>query len=440
MPAEGSFRTDTPAATGLVRGTSYIVVVGSGGTCGATGDQPCTASMILLTDRNGHVGRVDVAANASSVAPVQLSRAGDAAAASGSVATAAHLEPAALAQLESVAHIRNDAAASHTTELAAQAIAATLVPVAAGVTTAPADGSVLGSQAQKPAETVSTPHATSDSQPATPAAQHGDDSGQGTSGAAHGKAPAAPAPTTSSPSAPPPSKHTDAVAPPKVTAPAAVTPPPHVDTSNASPTGSSTKSTPATPPASGDSGKSDKSGKSKPATTATSATSGQLRQIEPPATPAMRLRTDSERTPARRAFSGVRAAANRGANFSRQACATHGACRLHLACAKPAAKLSCTPSMAIGAANLALRHLVHQPPGGTTVADQPRNVIALPLAVVELQNEHIEFVAVDTKAFCQALPIDPGIPDVGGLARDLWCRPLMRPAMIGVCSGGPSRG
>src|SRR6202011_434126 len=30
MPVGGTFRTDTPAATGLVRGTSYVVVVGIG--------------------------------------------------------------------------------------------------------------------------------------------------------------------------------------------------------------------------------------------------------------------------------------------------------------------------------------------------------------------------------------------------------------------------
>src|SRR6266851_6984119 len=52
MPPGGSFQTDTPVATGLVRGTSYVVVVG---------DASAT-SVILLTDRDGHVGRVDVAA------------------------------------------------------------------------------------------------------------------------------------------------------------------------------------------------------------------------------------------------------------------------------------------------------------------------------------------------------------------------------------------
>src|SRR5712692_2573694 len=79
MPPGGSFQTDTPAATGLVRGTSYVVVVGEGASpssdewtasqtafaCGLSGDRSCATSVILLTDRDGHVGRVDVAAPGS---------------------------------------------------------------------------------------------------------------------------------------------------------------------------------------------------------------------------------------------------------------------------------------------------------------------------------------------------------------------------------------
>src|SRR5712691_3208604 len=59
MPPGGSFQTDTPVATGLVRGTSYVVVVGdaagagqattsasqsstpTGSSCGPTGDRSC---------------------------------------------------------------------------------------------------------------------------------------------------------------------------------------------------------------------------------------------------------------------------------------------------------------------------------------------------------------------------------------------------------------
>src|SRR3981189_2250255 len=66
MQPGGTFRTDTPVATGLVRGTSYVVVVG---------DASAT-SVILLTDRDGHVGRVDVAAasggSGGSTVPVRL--------------------------------------------------------------------------------------------------------------------------------------------------------------------------------------------------------------------------------------------------------------------------------------------------------------------------------------------------------------------------------
>src|SRR5258706_11642671 len=80
MAPGGSFQTDTPAATGLVRGTSYVVVVGDNSStppaaslssaqtpssCGLSGDTSCATSVILLTDRDGHVGRVDVAPSAS---------------------------------------------------------------------------------------------------------------------------------------------------------------------------------------------------------------------------------------------------------------------------------------------------------------------------------------------------------------------------------------
>src|SRR5205823_1274742 len=112
MPAGGSFRTDTSAATGLVRGTSYIVIVGPG----ALDDQapdPTTrpTSLVLLTDRNGHVGRVDVAASGSTALPVRLANAGDAATSAARNTTAAALDPSSLAELEGVAHVQNDESA-----------------------------------------------------------------------------------------------------------------------------------------------------------------------------------------------------------------------------------------------------------------------------------------------------------------------------------------
>ena len=203
MPEGGSFRTDTPAATGLVRGTSYVVIVGSASTCGPAGDQPCVASMILLTDRNGHVGRVDVAANDSSATAVQLSRAGAVAAASSRTVTASNVDPDALAQLEGVAHVRNDTAASITAEHQVRAIAATLTPVALDEPTT-ASETVSVPEASSAKHDVTEPTTTKDSPPATPPTQtpsksnasatataHSDhhtdtigqaDSGQGTSG------------------------------------------------------------------------------------------------------------------------------------------------------------------------------------------------------------------------------------------------------------------
>ena len=98
MAPGGSFQTDTPAATGLVRGTSYVVVVG---------DSAAATSVILLTDRDGHVGRVDVAAGGPSAsAPVRLTRAGDAAASDGAQTSAAHVAAARLQALEAGANAR----------------------------------------------------------------------------------------------------------------------------------------------------------------------------------------------------------------------------------------------------------------------------------------------------------------------------------------------
>jgi hypothetical protein len=129
MGPDGSFRTDTPAATGLVRGTSYIVIVGSDATCGASGDQACTTSMILLTDRNGHVGRVDVAPTGSPSAGVQLTSAGRAVASTNAIAVDTQLDAATVAQLEAVANARDDLAASIAAEQSARAVAAALAPL-----------------------------------------------------------------------------------------------------------------------------------------------------------------------------------------------------------------------------------------------------------------------------------------------------------------------
>ena len=49
LPQGGSSRTDTPDAAGLVRGTSYVVSVGAD-----------ASTLVLLTDRDGHVGHVQV--------------------------------------------------------------------------------------------------------------------------------------------------------------------------------------------------------------------------------------------------------------------------------------------------------------------------------------------------------------------------------------------
>src|SRR6266851_9950769 len=147
MPPGGTFQTDTPVATGLVRGTSYVVVVGEGPgasqpsspvqmvlTCGPNGDRSCATSVILLTDRDGHVGRVDVAAAGSGAAadgsaapaPVRLARAGDAAASDAGQTTAAHLAAAHLEALEAGANARQLPDAARDAEHHAHVVAAAL--------------------------------------------------------------------------------------------------------------------------------------------------------------------------------------------------------------------------------------------------------------------------------------------------------------------------
>src|SRR5579859_3136605 len=85
----------------------------------------------------------------------------------------------------------------------------------------------------------------------------------------------------------------------------------------------------------------------------------------------------------------------------------------------PPATLRCPSPMATRAPNVALRQFVREPAGRTTVADQPRNIGCLPLAVIELQNEHVNFATVDAVALFQAIPGQPSVPDVGCLARIL---------------------
>jgi hypothetical protein len=133
MGPDGSFQTDTPAASGLVRGTSYIVIVRQGAECGVDGDDGCVASIVLLTDRSGHVGRVDVSANAAPGSVVELANAGAAATASSHGATAAQIAPEMLEQLEAAAHERDDPAAARITEGLARGVAETLAPLAAPV-------------------------------------------------------------------------------------------------------------------------------------------------------------------------------------------------------------------------------------------------------------------------------------------------------------------
>jgi hypothetical protein len=135
--------------------------------------------MILLTDRNGHVGRVDVQAHDSSAPPVQLASAGAAAASSSQVAAAVRVEPAALAHLESVAHVRGDQHASLTTELDARAIATTLEPLVSGTGAAPAAPTVVASDSPSTAAEPQTPKHVEAATPAspTPMAAHPDEHG-----------------------------------------------------------------------------------------------------------------------------------------------------------------------------------------------------------------------------------------------------------------------
>src|SRR2546428_833683 len=104
LPPGGSFETDTPSAIGLVRGTSYVVSVAP---AGPEADAAVVTSLVLLTDGDGYVGHVQVTASGSS-AVVDLTHAGDVGATAARTVAAAHLAPAALADMEQSARDLHD--------------------------------------------------------------------------------------------------------------------------------------------------------------------------------------------------------------------------------------------------------------------------------------------------------------------------------------------
>ncbi|MCA1645529.1 MAG: hypothetical protein LC797_08715 [Chloroflexi bacterium] len=64
----------------------------------------------------------------------------------------------------------------------------------------------------------------------------------------------------------------------------------------------------------------------------------------------------------------------------------------------------------------ALRQFVREPLRWTAIADQPRNIVGLPLAMVELQHERIAFGAVDASAQRKPIPNQFGVSQVCSLA------------------------
>jgi hypothetical protein len=135
LPPGGSFETDTPTAIGLVRGTSYLVNVSAPVAGASAADAPASddevastvtasddqvpggslpaakpdvlSSIVLLTDRDGHVGHVQfsaaVEASATATTRLELLQAGDVGTTSGRTAAASHLVPADLWSLERAA-------------------------------------------------------------------------------------------------------------------------------------------------------------------------------------------------------------------------------------------------------------------------------------------------------------------------------------------------
>jgi hypothetical protein len=121
LPPGGNYETDTPTAIGLVRGTSFAITVApanNDGTSDSSSDAAATTdpsqlitSAVLLTDRDGHVGHVQVLPS-NSAAVVDLTSAGDVAATAGSDAVSAHLAADTLADLEQAARDLHDPASA----------------------------------------------------------------------------------------------------------------------------------------------------------------------------------------------------------------------------------------------------------------------------------------------------------------------------------------
>jgi hypothetical protein len=135
MPPGGRFETDTPAATGLVRGTSFVVAVDQPNEVAddsSSNAVPPTTSVVLLADPDGRVGRVDLAPHAK-VPVVELRQAGEVGAASGQAALKAQLGAPALRVLSGAAHDHNDGlAASQAAEHARSLVVAARVAMVSG--------------------------------------------------------------------------------------------------------------------------------------------------------------------------------------------------------------------------------------------------------------------------------------------------------------------
>jgi FecR protein len=181
MPPGGSFETNTPAATGLVRGTSFVVTVGSAQAdadvdtdpdeqveagqasppdCAALepgADPRCLTSVVLLADPDGHVGRVDVAALSPSVPVVELQAAGEVGTASATAATRLQVEQPIVDALTTAAHNHTDASAARNAQQRAREVLQSVAPaVTAPPLTPPADLASVVSSAPDPGSASST--------------------------------------------------------------------------------------------------------------------------------------------------------------------------------------------------------------------------------------------------------------------------------------------
>src|SRR5579859_756992 len=182
LPPGGSFHTDTATMTGLVRGTSYIVVVGSvddqdtGAGSAITG---VPVSIILLTDRDGHVGHVDVTAPGSDVATARLVQAGAAATASAGMIAPWQVDETARLPLEAAANTRADIDGAMAAQEQALNVTAAAVPdgtlqplpVSASPSTTAATAASPSTTAATPASpsTTAAPPASPSTTAATPA-------------------------------------------------------------------------------------------------------------------------------------------------------------------------------------------------------------------------------------------------------------------------------